>query len=325
VGEYAELWMEELRSMAGKGVSHGTLKVYDWGLRIHLLPLISAFRMRDMGRARWRSVILEKRASQAGGTLATLLACARTLCAAAVRDGIFEANPCAGLGRELHLATMDPDQVKAMERHERDAFLAALEGPYRVALAVMAYTGVRIGECRGLQAGDVLFEERGLRIERQITDVGRIARLKTRAGRRIVDMADALADILRREVAGRGPNDWLFFDGEPTQEASYRVSSGIRREMTATCRRAGIGEHFSPHCLRHTFASLLIQQGEDVHYVAQQLGHRSITTTCDIYARWLRRSQPDAVNRLAEPAITRPVPPRDPRVLPFRRLAKKTS
>jgi len=45
--------------------------------------------------------------------------------------------------------------------------------------------------------------------------------------------------------------------------------------------------HFTPHCLRHTFASLLLQRGESPVYVQRQLGHASITLTVDTYGRWL--------------------------------------
>jgi integrase-like protein len=58
--------------------------------------------------------------------------------------------------------------------------------------------------------------------------------------------------------------------------------------------------HFHPHCLRHTFASLLLQQGESPVYVQRQLGHSSIKLTVDTYGKWLPMGNKDAVNRLAE-------------------------
>ena len=43
--------------------------------------------------------------------------------------------------------------------------------------------------------------------------------------------------------------------------------------------------HFTPHCLRHTFASLLLQQGESPAYVQRQPGHASIQLTVDTYGK----------------------------------------
>ena len=58
--------------------------------------------------------------------------------------------------------------------------------------------------------------------------------------------------------------------------------------------------HFSPHCLRHTFASRLLQQGESPAYVQRQLGHASIQLTVDTYDKWLPMGNKAAVNRLDE-------------------------
>jgi len=55
-------------------------------------------------------------------------------------------------------------------------------------------------------------------------------------------------------------------------------------------RVAKLPKHFSPHCLRHTFASLLLQAGESPQYVKEQLGHASITLTVDTYGKWFAAS-----------------------------------
>src|SRR5207237_2372182 len=63
---------------------------------------------------------------------------------------------------------------------------------------------------------------------------------------------------------------------------------------------AQLSMHFSPHCLRHTFASLLLQQGESPAYVQQQLGHASIQLTVDTYGKWLPLGNKAAVNQVDE-------------------------
>ena len=52
-------------------------------------------------------------------------------------------------------------------------------------------------------------------------------------------------------------------------------------------RTAGLPPHFTPHCLRHTFSSLLLSQGVSPAYVQSLLGHTSITLTVDTYGKWL--------------------------------------
>ena len=69
---------------------------------------------------------------------------------------------------------------------------------------------------------------------------------------------------------------------------------GLKRILKAV----GFPLHFSPHCLRHTFASLLLQQQESPAYVQRQLGHSSIKLTVDTYGKWLPMGNKAAVDRL---------------------------
>lgn len=58
---------------------------------------------------------------------------------------------------------------------------------------------------------------------------------------------------------------------------------------------------FRFHDIRHTFASLLLAQGESLHYVKEQMGHASIQTTVDVYGHLVPGSNRNAVNRLDDP------------------------
>jgi integrase len=58
--------------------------------------------------------------------------------------------------------------------------------------------------------------------------------------------------------------------------------------------------HLSPHSLRHTYASLLLQKGTSPVYVQRQLGHASIQLTVDTYGRWLPMGNKAVVDQLDE-------------------------
>jgi integrase len=62
-------------------------------------------------------------------------------------------------------------------------------------------------------------------------------------------------------------------------------------------RQAGL-RYRKPHTLRHTFASMLIQAGESLAYVKEQLGHASITLTVDTYGHLIPGTNKAAVDRL---------------------------
>lgn len=53
-------------------------------------------------------------------------------------------------------------------------------------------------------------------------------------------------------------------------------------------KAAGISAHFTPHCLRRTYASLSLQAGASLVYVQRQLGHQDIRLTVNLYGRGLR-------------------------------------
>jgi len=75
-------------------------------------------------------------------------------------------------------------------------------------------------------------------------------------------------------------------------------TGNVRRVFARALKRAGLELYFSPHCLRHTFASLLLQQGESPVYVQRQLEHASIKLTVDTYGKWLPMGNKATVDRL---------------------------
>src|SRR5262245_38506852 len=189
------------------------------------------------------------------------------------------------------------------------AFLKAAEtatDPYvrrhAVLLLLLARTGMRMGEALGLQWSDVDFGGREIRIDRAFS-AGRIDTPKSGHGRTI-DMSNQLTTTLLRLQLERKTEtlkhgwaempEWVFCTeiGTPLDE------SRVRKIFSKVLKPAGLPLHFSPHCLRHTFASLLLQQGESPAYVQRQLGHASIQLTVDTYGKWLPMGNKAAVDRL---------------------------
>src|SRR5436309_9537862 len=104
------------------------------------------------------------------------------------------------------------------------------------------------------------------------------------------------AETLRR--GWREMPAWVFC----TTRGTMLNKGNVRRVFVRLLKRATLPLHFSPHCLRHTFASLLLQQGESPVYVQRQLGHASIKLTVDTYGKWLPMGNKAAVDRLDDPS-----------------------
>jgi integrase len=71
----------------------------------------------------------------------------------------------------------------------------------------------------------------------------------------------------------------------------------IPREFETVLKKAGL-QKIRFHDLRHTFASLLIDQGENIKYIQSQLGHASPTITLDVYAHLMKKKNPESAKRL---------------------------
>jgi len=169
-------------------------------------------------------------------------------------------------------------------------------------------TGMRLGEMLGLQWNDLDFRRREMRLVRSLDDKTQEDGTPKSGHARTVDMADDLADVLKRLKVRRAEQAlkygwgevpaWVFCDRERRPIRANRVRDVFARIL----KKAGLAGHFSPHCLRHTFACILLSEdGSLIQYVQQQLGHASITMTVDLYGKWLRPAH-RAVNRLLVPA-----------------------
>jgi integrase len=88
--------------------------------------------------------------------------------------------------------------------------------------------------------------------------------------------------------------EWIF-----TNEVGNRMDPDNfrKRVWPKLLEKAGL-RHLRIHDLRHTFASLLIQQGESLVYVMEQMGHNSIRVTVDIYGHLVPGGNKAAVDRL---------------------------
>ena len=87
---------------------------------------------------------------------------------------------------------------------------------------------------------------------------------------------------------------WIFC----TQEGTPYDLAFVQRVFKRVVAAAKLPPHFTPHCLRHSYASLLLQLGVSPVYVQRQLGHASIKLTVDTYGKWLPMGNKAVVDRL---------------------------
>jgi len=276
----------------------------------YVVPALGRIQLRELERGHIRGLAADLLGKLSRKSTRLVLGTLHTCLQDAVEDGLLLTNPAAQ-GRSL-LRKVEPEpaaveeRVRAMDREQLQVFLSiALKHEARLhpILYLMSRTGARVGEALGLQWPDLDWRRGQARICRQIVGNKRLEYPKT-SKTRAVDLSSSLQEILKtwdRDTAagwlerGKPRPDWIF----PTRTGTSMTRYYITKVMNRILRKAGL-PHFSPHDLRHTYASQLLQQGESPAYVQRQLGHSDIRLTTGLYGRWLPTENRAAVDRLDE-------------------------
>ncbi len=192
----------------------------------------------------------------------------------AVRDGLAVIDPSSG----VRPPTPAKRLPKALSLADVEAILNAageagtvLSSRDRALLEVLYGTGARISEAVGLDVDDLDLEEgtvllRGKGSKERIVPVGSYARDAVASY-----VAGARVDLT---AAGKG-TPALFLNargGRLSRQSAWTV-------IVKAADRAGVSAEVSPHTLRHSFATHLLEGGADVRVVQELLGHASVTTT----------------------------------------------
>ncbi|GAA2016561.1 site-specific tyrosine recombinase XerD [Microbacterium ulmi] len=207
----------------------------------------------------------------AASSLARLQSSVRGLHRFLAREGIQDADPSARLRppklpRRLPKA-LTIDQVDRLLGTPDDSATGLRD---RALLELLYATGARVSEAVGLDVDDVshgdVLRVRGKGSKERIVPVGSYARAAL----------DAYLTRARPELSRRGKASPRLFLGARGAPLS-RQSAWLVLQQAA--QRAQLTAHVSPHTLRHSFATHLLQGGADVRVVQELLGHASVATT----------------------------------------------
>ena len=150
-------------------------------------------------------------------------------------------------------------------------FLSCVQSmKHRTILTICYAAGLRISEAIGLKVADIDSKRMVIRVERGKGQKDRYVMLSPK-----------LLQILRAWWPVHKPKQWLF----PGDRVDSCISSdAVELACQKAHQRCGIAKPVTPHSLRHSFATHLLESGTDVRTIQLLLGHRSLATT----ARYLR-------------------------------------
>ncbi len=281
--ELAPKWESALaafvRDLGRRGASPATIRAYrrdltelgSWATAHHKDPGELAYR--DLRS--YAAVLSDRRLAKS--TVARKLAASRSFHDHLVRSGAASENPAELLPTPKRASrlprVLGPDEVAGLL--ERIPARTPLEVRDR-ALFELAYScGLRADELIGIDLGDLDFDSETVRV----TGKGRKTRVlpmgepAQRALRRYLDAA-------RQALDAPAPEPALF-----VSRRGRRLSpSDVRRRLQKWVREAAVAGRVSPHTLRHSFATHMLEGGADLRSIQELLGHASVSTT-QIYTR----------------------------------------
>lgn len=156
-------------------------------------------------------------------------------------------------------------------------------------LEMLYATGIRVGELVNIKLNDIDFYNKSIKI----LGKGRKERIVF-YGSFCEDILDLYLNNGRRDLL-KGNNDYLFLNKNGTKLSSRYIGKMIDNSI----RKCEVDYHISPHTLRHTFATDMLNAGADLMSVKELLGHSSINTT-SIYTH-ITNEQIKKVYELAHP------------------------
>ena len=200
----------------------------------------------------------------------------------AVEQRLIAHNPADGCAlpkaERKEMQTLPVEQLTSFLREAKDSGVFAL---YYIDLT----TGLRRGELLGLKWSDIDLEKGDLRVQRQIGRInGKIIEmpLKTKNAYRTLPLSADAIDVLKMQKCKVGNSEWVFpspTGGPMSPDSVLHMLQMLQRVL----KRAGL-PRIRFHDLRHTFATLALQNGVDIKTVSGMLGHFSAGFTLDTYA-----------------------------------------
>ena len=262
-----------------RGVAANTLAAYGRDLRRYLAHLGGTDRLGDVSEAQVAGFLAALREGDADHPPLSASSAARAVVAVrglhrfAARDGIVADDVARAVRppappRRLPKAISVDDVERLLEAAGFDGTPLALRD--RALLEVLYGTGARISEAVGLDVDDLLDRDavvlRGKGGKERVVPVGSYAR-------KAVD--DYLVRARPALAAGGRGTPRLFLNargGTLSRQSAWTI-------LRVAAERAGLATEISPHTLRHSYATHLLDGGADVRVVQELLGHASVSTT----------------------------------------------
>ena len=302
-----EIYMEDMAAR----LKQSTLLTKKTVLQTHILPFfgnkpINEIKASDVRR--WQAKLMSSPNNYSQTYLKKINTELNSIINYAKRFYDLNTNPCGKAG------TIGKAKAEEMDYWTYDEYIAFREGVKDKPLSyicfeVLYWTGMREGELFALSPADIDLDNKLISINRTYQRIGGkdvFTSPKTRKSKRNIPIPDFLCQELSDYIQSR-----YMLDAD---ERLFPVTkSYLSHEMIRGCKNTGV-KKIRIHDIRHSHASLLINQGCDALMLADRLGHEKVSTTLNTYSHLFPHKQQELVHSLESLQATdlpTPEPPSD--------------
>ena len=310
VGEWLDIWLDEYC----KSQKYSTIHHYRFTCNNHIKPALGKIKLIALKTTQIQKFYNSlEQDNLAPKTIKNIHSCLSKALNVAIRAGYITSNPATNT--EIKRATRKP--IHPLDDEQVKQFLNALgDGKYDNVLRVILFTGLRESEAIGLTWNCIDFNNDKITIEKQlqqrnIADGGYTFESTKSDKIRVIHPAPTVMNILKaqrkkqiteRMAAGK------YWQGWQTEKQFSNSLCFLNEE----------GKHLSPkslyiyykkivkdiapetcvHDLRHTYATLSLQNGDDILTVSRNLGHATASFTLDVYGHISQKMRDNSANRM---------------------------
>lgn len=288
--DFAAQWLTDYAKVSVKA---STFRSYSDMFRLHLIPALGDLRLKRVTGAHIQSFIADKvsQGQLSPKTVGNMLVPLKEMFKHAIHWGYLRHDPTFAVKRPR----VEHEEMDFLSPEEIRLFLEQVRAPFYTLFLTAVLTGMRRGELLAIKWGDIDWRSSQISVRRALYNGSFVTPKSRNAIRRII-LSPTLNNQLERHKrqTPKSELDLVFCTDSGTPLDPDNL---VKREFHPALERAGI-RRIRFHDLRHTFASLLIANGENIKFVQFQLGHASATTTLDRYGHIFPGTQKEAAEKL---------------------------
>ena len=303
-GEWLQFWYN---NYCKPGVRESTRNCYEGRIRLHILPALGHIKLNKLTENDLQQFYTNLKKSgrlkqpevYGPGLSDRMVRSCHATCRAALEKAkemhLISRNPA--IGRKLPPKKAREMQVLTPEEIQRFLLQAKVDGFYEMFLLELC-SGMRRGELLALEWRDLNFKTGELRVDKQVTFLNGknvCSRPKTKESMRNIVLPPSLVAVLKEYK--KTVDSKLMFPSPLKGGDEYRNPCAVGKTMRTLLDRAGC-KHVRFHDLRHTFATMALENGMDIKTLSSVIGHKSSATTLDIYAHTTDAMQLNAATNI---------------------------